>query len=54
MKISGTTPPVTNKNSNKSAIKITGYVSEDGLFEKLLQEFNQINFRSIEHWKESD
>lgn len=50
MKISGITPPVTNKSSNRSAIKITGYSIEDGLFNRLTKEFNEINLRSIDSW----
>lgn len=44
MNVSGLTPPVTNKTSSKSTIKIIGYTYEEGLFDRLLQEFRTIAF----------
>jgi hypothetical protein len=42
MNVSGLTPPVTNKTSSKSTIKIVGYVQENGLYERLSKEFRAI------------
>ena len=42
MNVSCMTPPVTNKTSSKSLIKITGYTKEDGLQERLLKQYNEI------------
>ncbi len=42
MSVSCTTPPVTNKTSSKELIKITGYVREDGLYERLLNQHMEI------------
>lgn len=45
MNVSCATPPVTNKNSSKSSIKITGYVVEEGLYERLLKQHQDILLR---------
>ena len=42
MNVSGMAPPVTNKTSSKDLIKITGYTKEDGLYQRLLDQFRQI------------
>ena len=42
MNVSGITPPVTNKTSSKDLIKITGYTKEDGLYERLLNQFRKM------------
>jgi hypothetical protein len=42
MNVSCVTPPVTNKTSSKDLIKISGYVKEDGLYERLLKHHQQI------------
>jgi hypothetical protein len=42
MNVSGITPPVTNKTSSKDLIKIIGYTKEDGLQQRLLNQFRQI------------
>ena len=42
MNVSGMTPPVTNKTSSKDLIKITGYTKEDGLHQRLSNQFRQI------------
>jgi hypothetical protein len=39
MNVSCITPPVTNKNSSKDLVKLTGYSKEEGLYERLLTEF---------------
>jgi hypothetical protein len=50
MNVSCTTPPVTNKTSNKEMIKLTGYTREDGLHERLLHQYREIAKKSIEEW----
>jgi hypothetical protein len=42
MNVSCITPPVTNKTSSKELIKITGYAKEDGLYERLLKQHQQL------------
>jgi hypothetical protein len=42
MNVSGITPPVTNKTSSRDLIKITGYTKEDGLYERLLDQFRKV------------
>ena len=49
MNVSCMTPPVSNKYSNKGAIKIAGYSKEDGLHERLLRQHMEITIRSIDH-----
>ena len=49
MNVSGMTPPVTNKLSNKGAIKIAGYTIEEGLWERLQKQYAEI-IRSIDQW----
>lgn len=55
MNVSCMTPPVTNKNSSKGSIKITGYTTEEGLYERLLKEHQQITLRKykeFDQWEE--
>ena len=42
--------PVTNKNSNKQAITFTNYTPEEGLYDRLLKEHNQIIMRNAGEW----
>lgn len=42
MNVSCSTPPVTNKNSSKELVKLTGYAYEDGLQQRLLKQFRAI------------
>ena len=42
MNVSGITPPVTNKTSSKDLVKIVGYTKEDGLYERLLNQFRKM------------
>ncbi len=49
MNVSCMTPPVTNKTSSKDIIKITGYTKEDGLHERLLNQYSEI-IRSMDQW----
>jgi hypothetical protein len=48
MNVSCTTPPVTGRVSNKESIKIIGYTREDGLYERLLNEYRKITIGSID------
>ena len=50
MNVSCTTPPVTNKNSSKGLVKITGYTPEDGLHKRLLEEFHKITMKGAEEF----
>lgn len=50
MNVSYATPPVTNKSSSKDLIKLTGYTQEDGLHERLLNEYRDITRKSIDDW----
>ncbi|MBT1704303.1 hypothetical protein [Chryseosolibacter indicus] len=47
MNVSCVTPPITNKNSSKDLIKLTGYTKEDGLYERLLKEYRDWTINSI-------
>ena len=51
MNVSGMTPPVTNKTSSKDMVKITGYIKEDGLYDRLLKEYTEITIRSSGEWE---
>ncbi len=53
MNVSGITPPVTNKTSSKDLIKITGYTKEDGLQQRLLNQFRQITMPPLDDEWES-
>jgi len=41
MNVSCMTPPVTNKTSSKKLVTVTGYKHEDGLYERLLDEYRK-------------
>jgi hypothetical protein len=45
MTVTGMTPPVGGKYSNKEAIKIIGYTKEDGLYERLLKEYKALSWK---------
>ena len=47
MNVSEMTPPVTNKTSSKDLIKITGYTKEEGLYQRLQNQFREITLRSL-------
>jgi hypothetical protein len=51
MNISCITPPVTNKTSNKELIKIIGYTKEEGLYDRLLNEYREIKMRSFDEFQ---
>ena len=48
MNVSCMTPPVTNKSSSKEVIKVAGYKKEDGLHERLLNEYRDITRREFD------
>jgi len=48
MNVSCITPPITNKNSNKANLQVTGYTKEDGLQERLANEYREIMMRSVD------
>lgn len=50
MNVSCQTPPVTNKSSSKDLVKITGYSREDGLQERLLQQYREITRADQDYW----
>jgi hypothetical protein len=43
MTVTGMTPPVGGKYSNKESIKIAGYTREKGLYERLLTEYRELS-----------
>ncbi len=50
MNVSCQTPPVTNKSSSRDLVKITGYTKEDGLQERLLQQYREITRADRDDW----
>ena len=50
MNVSCITPPVTNKTSSKSLVKVSGYTKEDGLHDRLSKAYQEITMRSSDHW----
>lgn len=50
MTVSGTLLPVSNKNSSKDVIKITGYTKEVGLYERLLKEYRKKAMGDVEEY----
>lgn len=45
--------PASNRNASKEAIQFTGYTREAGLYDRLLQQHQQIilgNIRDDDHW----
>ena len=52
MNVSGMTPPVTGKNSNKHLIKIAGYTPEVGLQKRLAEEYRKITQKGFDQWEE--
>ena len=53
MNVSCITPPVTNKTSSRDLIKITGYTKEDGLQQRLLNQFRQMTMPPLDDEWES-
>ena len=50
MNVSCITPPVTNQSSSKDLIKIIGYIKEDGLLERLSNQYKEITMRHLDQW----
>ena len=48
MNVSCATPPVTNKTSSKTLVKVTAYAEEHGLEERLLRQFREIMRRGMD------
>lgn len=48
MNVSCTTPPVSNRESSKDLVKITGYTKEEGLYNRLQLQYKQIIMKSYE------
>jgi hypothetical protein len=42
--------PVTNKTSSKQSISFVNYKHEEGLYERLLKEHNEIIMRNAGEW----
>ncbi len=42
--------PVTNKNSSKQGITFTNYTPEEGLYDRLIKEHNEIIMRNAQDW----
>lgn len=42
--------PVTNRNSSKQSITFANYTVEEGLYDRLLKEHNQIIMRNAGEW----
>jgi hypothetical protein len=50
MNVTGVILPVTNKNSSKQGITFTNYTPEEGLYDRLLKEHNEIIMRNAQEW----
>jgi hypothetical protein len=50
MNVSYVLLPVSNRNASKAAVKISGYLKEDGLYERLLKQHADIARKNIEEW----
>jgi len=48
MNVSYTTPPVSNRESSKELVKITGYAKEEGLYNRLQSQYKQIVMKYYE------
>ena len=48
MNVSCITPPVSNRESSKDLVKVTGYTKEDGLYSRLQLQYKQIIMKSYE------
>jgi hypothetical protein len=42
MLVSGITPPITNKNSSRTAVTVPGYAPEEGLEERLMIQYRAL------------
>ena len=52
MTVTGMTPPVGGKYSNKEVIKIIGYTKEEGLYERLLKEYKELSRKLFDQGEE--
>ncbi len=52
MNVSCTTPPVSNRESSKDLVKITGYLKEEGLYKRLQSEYKQIIMKNYDDFDE--
>ncbi len=50
MNVTSVILPVTNKNSTKQGITFTNYTLEEGLYERLLKEHNEIIMSTAGEW----
>jgi hypothetical protein len=48
MNVSAIIPPVTNKESSKELVKVTGYTKEEGLYRRLQLQYKQIIMKSYD------
>lgn len=51
MNVSCTTPPITNRESNKENVRVSGYMREDGLYQRLQAEFKKNVMKSYEDFE---
>lgn len=54
MNVSCITPPITNKTSSKDLIKLTAYTKEEGLYERLLNQYRKITMDALGEWDVDD
>jgi hypothetical protein len=52
MTVTCMTPPVGGKYSNKEIIKIAGYRTEHGLYERLLKEYKELSRKLFDYGEE--
>jgi hypothetical protein len=52
MNISFVLLPVSNKHASKNAVNLSGYIKEDGLYERLLNQHREIVRRNADDWSE--
>jgi len=42
MNVSCVTPPITSNNASKGLVKITGYLAESGLYDRLQKQYSEL------------
>lgn len=52
MSVTGMTPPVGGKLSNKESIKVIGYTIEVGLYDRLRKEYNELSRKLYDYGEE--
>jgi hypothetical protein len=50
MRVTAVILPVSNKNSSKESIKFVGYTVEEGLYDRLMKQHNEIIMRNAGEW----